>query len=1007
MSEITRRRSLQLLRSAGVLLQARWLLYSLIFLCAWASAQRVQATPPLNDQCTGAEVIRSAGPFPYFSRIADIADATTIGDPPLPPPLIGATPSRSVWYVFTPSQGGFYTLSSCRDAPADTTVVDDVMAIYTSTGGCGGALTVLPDSSTTRGFADESCGPGFHQAAITTGLNAGTTYYIVIWQYDNSTPAPGTTWVQLRVNKVTPPSNNTCDNAIPLTLNLPLSGPSASSIGAVNNYQLVANSPCFTGLGQVRSTASGAEVVYTFAAPANGNYSFRASNFSEGSNLVLYVAASCPNSGAAPWIVTDCLGASHRNDVSSAEEVFGLPLIAGQLVYVFVDGNVPSLGSSFTLEVTPSYLESEPNNTPYTASLLSPEITGSISAVSDVDFFALGTWPAGSRVFAMIDASSAKTTDFDLRVTTTNAVLQFDSESDDILFGDRSPNISGTPLPASPAFLRVNTPSSVNEPYRLYAAVQPPLASATVEVEPNNTTAQANSSPINYFYGTLSGPAPSTDTDVYAFNAVAGDLIFVGLDGDPLRNLTPLDAQLELLDSQGAVLVVVDNTPLPGPLSSTTTGVFPGAQTPYSPGEALVYRPTVDGVYYVRVSVSSSPNVVFTATSGDYLLSIAKNGFVGDRNASTPPIIDSIGTAPSSPEGGVANLWGSFIDPDMSEVHSVTINWGDGQPTTNILLGVSVTNFAASHFYADDPADPNDNYQVSVTVADQYQNSVVSNALLKVINVPPSAATLATSAASIKENDILSLSGTFADVGALDTHNVSVNWGDGSTASSSNLAVGVFAFDFAHRYLDNRPLSANAAIVVTITDKDGGTLIVNTNVAIQNLPPAVGNLVITSPIFASTSATLTGSMADTSSLDSFVVTVNWGDGGANTVSNYVAGTTSFSIKHLYTTAGTNRTVSVTLADDDGGSANGSTTITVMEPAKPRFQSITRLGNGHLQVSLQSGSAGVVYKIQTSSTLLPNSWSTIATRAADASGNMVFEDSTTPLPSPRFYRASWP
>ena len=157
----------------------------------------------------------------------------------------------------------------------------------------------------------------------------------------------------------------------------------------------------------------------------------------------------------------------------------------------------------------------------------------------------------GSRVFAMLDASAAKVTDFDLRVTTTNTVLQYDNKSNDILFGDLAPNTAGTPLTSSPAFLRVNA-ASANEPYRLYAVVQPPLAAATVEVEPNNTLATAGSSPINYFYGNLSGPAPSADVDVFVFNASEGDLIFVSLDGDPLRNNTPIDAQLELLDRKEA-----------------------------------------------------------------------------------------------------------------------------------------------------------------------------------------------------------------------------------------------------------------------------------------------------------------------------------------------------------------------------------------------------------------------------------------------------------------------
>src|SRR5215212_5360739 len=67
-----------------------------------------QSAPPANDQCFSGEVIPASGPFPYTSFISDIADATTSGDPPLPPALQGQTPSRSVWYAFTPAATAFY-----------------------------------------------------------------------------------------------------------------------------------------------------------------------------------------------------------------------------------------------------------------------------------------------------------------------------------------------------------------------------------------------------------------------------------------------------------------------------------------------------------------------------------------------------------------------------------------------------------------------------------------------------------------------------------------------------------------------------------------------------------------------------------------------------------------------------------------------------------------------------------------------------------------------------------
>ncbi|HEY0454772.1 MAG TPA: PPC domain-containing protein, partial [Verrucomicrobiae bacterium] len=614
-----------------------------LLVCAGLSAFffSSQAAPPVNDQCFNAEIIPANGPFPYRTTVTDIRDASTAGDPPIPSCIdIGLTiPSRSVWYSFHPAETAFYTLSTCRDAPTDTTMNDNFMGVYTSAGGCSGPFVQLPNSSVTRGCADESCGPGFHQAAITTQLASNTTYLIVVWQYDNSTPPVGNSWLQLRVSKATPPANDACASAVPLNLNIPVSGSSASTIGAKNDYQLPTNSLCLAG--QAPSIAAGPDVVYSFTAPDTANYSFNVRNFSEQSNLVVYVTGSCPAaSGTGPITVGNCLAAAHRNDVSSAEEVYGLPMTNGQTVYVFVDENVPSLGSTFTIEVTRCFLEKETNDTQAAANSLAVPVTGAITAGGDIDFYTLGNCPPGSRLFAMIDGSAARHTDFSLRAATDTTVLQFDSDSNDFLFGDLSPNVAGTILPGGPAYLRVNS-SSANDPYKLYAVVQPPLASATVEVEPNDTIAAANDSPLNYFYGTLSpSNGPSMDVDVFSFQADnEGDLIFVSLDGDPLRNKTPIDARLELLDSQGSVIITVDNMPSQSPISSTNVGNGLGATTPYSPGEALVFRAPSEGTYYVRVSIS--PNALLTAASGDYLLSISKNGFAAGRGTTIAPVIDT------------------------------------------------------------------------------------------------------------------------------------------------------------------------------------------------------------------------------------------------------------------------------------------------------------------------------------------------------------------------------
>src|SRR5439155_7366182 len=68
-------------------------------------------------------------------------------------------------------------------------------------------------------------------------------------------------------------------------------------------------------------------------------------------------------------------------------------------------------------------------------------------------------------------------------------------------------------------------------------------------------------------------------------------------------------------------------------------------------------------------------------------------------------------------------------------------------------------------------------------------------------NKPPVAVTLLPSATSISENDLLTLNGSFVDPDAPEPHAVSVQWGDGSIVSTTNLAPGISSFAFSHRYL--------------------------------------------------------------------------------------------------------------------------------------------------------------------------------------------------------------
>ncbi|HJQ24580.1 MAG TPA: C25 family cysteine peptidase, partial [Blastocatellia bacterium] len=597
-------------------------------IAAAAAGPRAPQVAPANDLCAGAEVIPASGPFPYSTATtADITDATTTGDPPVP--SCQTDVSRSIWYSFTPSTSGIYTIATCSDAPTATTVDDTVMAIYTSSGGCAGPFTEVPSGGGFDGCDDDGCVTGALQSVITTQLNASTTYYIVVWQYSSTAPLAGHTAVQLRVSRILAQSNDTCAGATALSLFTPVDG---TTVAAANDYQL-SGSTCFTGVGQTASTAAGRDVVYSFTAPSADTYSFRVTNYDTDANLVLYAASSCP-AGTPPVTVSTCLGAANRDSSSSSEEVMCLSLTNGQQVFIFVDENGLTDGSTFTIEATRCAREVEANNTPATANPFVFGIEGSINPAGDVDFFSLGTPATGSRIFAMIDAIAGNSSDFDMRVTTTTDTLEFDDFDNDTPFGQLAPNVAGTPTTGTPTYLRISHFSATGafEPYRLYAVVQPPSAQATAESEPNNDAAHANSAANNYFSGALAGPAPSTDVDVYSFTASAGTLIFLSLDCDPTRDNTPIDGKLELLDGGSNVLVLVNDD---GQTSSTTSGAGSlTSTTPNSPGEALVYRVRTSGTYYARVSIGTSSTMPVGA--GDYLLSIFVSSPTAARFANDP-----------------------------------------------------------------------------------------------------------------------------------------------------------------------------------------------------------------------------------------------------------------------------------------------------------------------------------------------------------------------------------
>jgi PKD repeat protein len=189
--------------------------------------------------------------------------------------------------------------------------------------------------------------------------------------------------------------------------------------------------------------------------------------------------------------------------------------------------------------------------------------------------------------------------------------------------------------------------------------------------------------------------------------------------------------------------------------------------------------------------------------------------------------------------------------------------------------------------------------------------------------------------------------------GTDETFTYSINWGDGTAASAGTAAVGMVgsagvltaaAFGGSHTYADDGVYT----VTVTVTDDDGGSDTETFQVTVANANPTlavVGNqgvaegaslalpglATLTDPGFDNPLNPLAGGeLAET-----FTYTVNWGDGTAteagvpasSTGSPGVPTAGSFGGSHTYADDGV-YTVTVTVADDDGGSDTETFTVTV-------------------------------------------------------------------------------
>ena len=287
--------------------------------------------------------------------------------------------------------------------------------------------------------------------------------------------------------------------------------------------------------------------------------------------------------------------------------------------------------------------------------------------------------------------------------------------------------------------------------------------------------------------------------------------------------------------------------------------------------------------------------------------------------------IDSV-IAENNDEGDTVYLEGSFTDIGILDTHTGVIDWGDDTiESLDITQGMGSGTYEASHLYKDDPAGEDDIYEITVYITDKDTLTGESTTTITVSNVLP-VLTVEPPASPVFEGDAVNINGSFTDAGVLDTHTAEIDWGDGNITELPTLDEenGSGTLSAQHQYLDDPEGEDNAYLItVNLTDKDGGTDNETTSITVQNANPIVSLNPITQTIYTGIPFELTGSYFDPGILDILSARVDWGDGSIEPLNlSSVNGSGIFSSEHTYALNGY-YTITVTIADDDGGAGSDS------------------------------------------------------------------------------------
>jgi large repetitive protein len=193
-------------------------------------------------------------------------------------------------------------------------------------------------------------------------------------------------------------------------------------------------------------------------------------------------------------------------------------------------------------------------------------------------------------------------------------------------------------------------------------------------------------------------------------------------------------------------------------------------------------------------------------------------------------------------------------------------------------------------------------------------------------NTAPQDLAIGLSAPQINENGSVLLSGNFTDPNVIDTHTVTIDWGDGSPDTTLNPAKGTYAFSgVSHQYMDNPSGKSNYTVTATVKDSQGESSFVTAQIQVNNVTPTIsigGN----ASLNEGGTFVRAGSFADPGTLDAtWLAEVDYGDGSAK--QPLALAGVNFNLSHQYADQGT-YTVTVFVRDKDNATGQSALDVTV-------------------------------------------------------------------------------